>query len=205
MPILPGLSDKAHQIEELVRRAKDAGAEFVCFGELTLRPGRQQEAFYRALEGFAPELLAGYALAYGRGLASGAPDQRFTRKITERFAEALSRVGLPARIPRVVFSGLVPLYTEASVLLEHEETNERLCGRQVHLAQSGQAIAKWAHARLVSLGRRRGFSYRDVESEFLSRLRDGSVATLDGVTKEAIARLAALQLGGEIRPGLVGR
>ena len=110
MPILPGLSDSQSQIESLVRDAADAGAQFVCFGGLTLRPGRQKDYYYGVVQRHWPELLAGYERAYGRGLPSGAPDARFTQKVTRRYAEALSKHGLSARIPRASFRGFVPVY-----------------------------------------------------------------------------------------------
>ena len=60
---------------------------------------------------------------------------------------------------------------------------------------SGYAIAKWAHSRLVTLTRRKGFSYRDVEAEFLSRVQDGSLAQLPEVTEDARTQLLALGFG----------
>lgn len=193
MPILPGISDPVSQIDTLVGTAADAGAEFVCFGGLTLRPGRQKQLFCDAIERYWPELLAGYGKAYGRSLASGAPDPRYTAKISARFAEALFRVNLPARIPRSVFQGIVPLYTEASVLLEHVETAWKLRGVQRALAQSGHRLAEWAHRRVVALSRRRGHSYRDVEDEFLERLADGSLRREAGI--DAAANDELLQMG----------
>jgi DNA repair photolyase len=194
MPILPGLSDQAAQIHALVRSAKDAGAEFVCFGGLTLRPGRQKEFYYEQLRRAFPHLVVGYDRAYGVAKASGAPDVRFGRKVTERFAEALDRFKLPARIPRYIFQGFVPLYTEASVLLEHAEFEAVLRGQSLPLMKSGHAIAKWAHARLVSLSRK-GLSYQTVESEFVSRLKEGSLTDIPNVSQEAVIRLKALGFG----------
>lgn len=192
MPILPGISDSVSQIDELVRTVADAGAQFVCFGGLTLRPGRQKQIFNDALELYWPELLAGYIRAYGRSLASGAPDPRYTEKIAKRFAHSLTVVNLPARIPRSAFQGVLPLYTEASVLLEHIETARRLCGERLTLAKSGYRLAQWAHRRVASVARRKGYSYRDVEDEFLERLNDGSlmqVAELDSAAYNELLKM----------------
>ena len=133
MPILPGLTDKANQIESLVRQAKDAGAQFACFGGLTLRPGRQKNFFYEHVRQFAPHLLAGYDLAYAQERSSGAPDLRFTNKVTARFAEALVKAGLPARIPRAVFSGIVPhLYGSFRVTRNTNKPPLYCAGRNVN-------------------------------------------------------------------------
>lgn len=194
MPILPGISDSARQIGELVRTVGDAGAKYVCFGGLTLRPGRQKQIYYEALESHWPELIPGYQRAYARELTSGAPDRRYHEKITSRFAEALASCKLPARIPRHVFRGFVPLYTEASVLLEHAEAAALLRGMRRPLAQSGYRLAKWAHGRLVAVLRRRGYSFRDVELEFLERLRDGSLPQVAGISAEAYAEIQQMGL-----------
>jgi DNA repair photolyase len=196
MPILPGISDTQEQIEDLVRKAADSGAEFVCFGSLTLRPGRQKQVFYTALHDTWPDLVPGYDRAYARNLSSGAPDQRFSEKVRHRFAEALARAHLPCRIPRAVFAGMVPRYTEASVLLEHTEAAAELDGEHRSLAQSGQKLAEWAHERVVKLGRRKHFDYRDVEAEFVSRVTDGSLCEINGITASALDELRQLGFGG---------
>jgi DNA repair photolyase len=195
MPLLPGLSDSSAQIGDLVQRAADSGAEYVCFGGLTLRPGRQKEYYYERLRSKWPDLVAGYDRAYRRNLASGAPDPRYVKKVTERFAEALARVNLPARIPHRVFAGILPRYTEASVLLEHAETAALLAGVQRPLGRSGQRLAEWARKRLVALRRCRGFDYRDVEAEFAERTRDGSLCEIEGITGDALDELRRLGFG----------
>jgi DNA repair photolyase len=195
MPILPGISDSREQIEDLVRKAADSGAEFICFGSLTLRPGRQKQTFYAALHDTWPHLVPGYDRAYARNLSSGAPDPRFSDKVRHRFAEALARANLPCRIPREVFAGMVPRYTEASVLLEHAEAAAQLAGQHRSLAHSGQKLAEWAHERVVKLGRRKRFDYRDVESEFVSRVSDGSLCEIDGITASALDELRQLGFG----------
>jgi DNA repair photolyase len=192
MPILPGLSDTQAKVDDLVQQAADHGAEFVCFGSLTLRPGRQKQAFYDFLHTTWPTLVAGYDRAYGRNLSSGAADRRFSAKVLGRFAAALSRAHLPCRIPRAVFAGVVPRYTEASVLLEHAEAAAQLQGVHRPLGHAGHALAQWARARVVKLGRRRHFEYGEVEAEFAARMSDGSLTEIEGVSPEAFEQLQLL-------------
>lgn len=192
MPLLPGLSDAPAQIDDLVCRAADSGAQFVCLGGLTLRPGRQKQHFYALLRSGWPHLVAGYDRAYGKNLASGAADPRYTNKLTLRFAEALTKAKLPARIPRTVFTGLLPLYAEASVLLEHAENAAMLQGIRRPLGSSWVALGQWARKRVTQLQRRRGFRYQEIECEFLDRLSDGSLCELEGFTREALEELRRL-------------
>ena len=78
-PILPGISDSPHQLEEVVRAAADAGASHISPIALHLRPGVKEE-FMPWLEREYPELVEHYRRLY-RG--SNAP--RATRQaIAER-------------------------------------------------------------------------------------------------------------------------
>jgi DNA repair photolyase len=63
-PILPGLSDRADQLQAVVRAAKDAGARSVSSVLLHLGPGTK-EVFYERLAESHPELLPMYKRMYG--------------------------------------------------------------------------------------------------------------------------------------------
>ena len=63
-PILPGLSDRADQLQEVVKAAKQAGARSVSSVLLHLGPGTK-EVFYERLAESHPELLPMYKRMYG--------------------------------------------------------------------------------------------------------------------------------------------
>jgi len=65
MPLLPFLCDTEENIESLVRRAKNAGAEFIypAFG-MTLRAGNR-EYYYEELDRLFPGMRAQYERRYG--------------------------------------------------------------------------------------------------------------------------------------------
>ena len=64
-PILPGLSDRPEQLEEVVRAAKSAGARSVWANVLYLKPGIR-EHFLRHLSEDWPEQVARYEQLYAR-------------------------------------------------------------------------------------------------------------------------------------------
>lgn len=64
MPLLPGLSDQPHQVEELRRAARAAGAEWVQEGMLHLRGVRDHFLSWLASE--CPELVDSYEALYPR-------------------------------------------------------------------------------------------------------------------------------------------
>jgi DNA repair photolyase len=181
MPLLPGLSDQPDQIEALLTRAAEAGVDFVCVGGLTLRPGRQKEGFFTLLAREFPEMVPGYLRLYRENRTSGAPDARYSERLYQRCRELQDQHQLPGRMPQRLFHGLVPMYTELSVLLEHRGYERKETGgMNGRLARAGQAVGAWARA---CLARRRGRNaFREVETElsFLVRSRRlGEIPDLD--------------------------
>jgi DNA repair photolyase len=185
MPVLPGISDRPEQIGELVRALADAGVDFVCYGGLTLRPGVQKRIYLDVIASHYPQHHAGYERVYCAERRSGAADPRYYERVEERFRAALTQCRLPCRAPRALFTGQMPLYAEVGVLLEHRERAlERNQG--AGLAAAGHAMQIWAREQITKRGRRRGFTYREVEREFRTRLEDGSLAELPDVTQRAL-------------------
>jgi DNA repair photolyase len=62
-PLLPGLSDAPHQVEAVIRAAREHGASFVWANVLFLRPGTR-EHFLDGLARHWPELLPRYRALY---------------------------------------------------------------------------------------------------------------------------------------------
>jgi DNA repair photolyase len=92
-PILPGISDRREQLEEVVRAAREAGATHLWANVLYLRPGTR-EHFLEALARDWPEELARYERLYaGRAYLRG-PDAQEPRA---RVAELRRRYGVADR------------------------------------------------------------------------------------------------------------
>jgi DNA repair photolyase len=54
-PIIPTIGDSIENMTSLVKKTKTAGGEFIQFGSMTLKPGRQKEHFMRVIERRYPE------------------------------------------------------------------------------------------------------------------------------------------------------
>ncbi|HEY3358676.1 MAG TPA: radical SAM protein [Polyangia bacterium] len=109
MPLLPGLADQPAQVAALVQQAREAGADFVCLGGLTLRPGVQAETYRAALAEAHPDLVPGYDRLYRAAARSGAPEPRYLDRLEARGAAARRAADLPGRVPWPIFRGLLPL------------------------------------------------------------------------------------------------
>jgi DNA repair photolyase len=189
MPLMPGISDSAGDILALFSRAADAGVDFLLAGGLTLRPGRQADHWFATVERHRPDLLPAYRRTYGQAGPSGEAPPALHARHEERFREAYARTGLPSRMPRRLFTGLLPQQVELAVLLEQRGHEAELAGRrEPWLSRSGWAIQDWSRARL---GRRRGTeAWRAVEAEFRDDLDAGRLE-VEGLDPRALPLLSA--------------
>jgi len=74
MPILPWIADTDENMDAIFRRAKEIGVERIDCGGLTLKPGRQKQAFFKVLAEHFPQLLERYRLLYSNEDRYGSPD-----------------------------------------------------------------------------------------------------------------------------------
>jgi DNA repair photolyase len=89
-PVLPGITDRVHQIRALLRAARDAGAGSAHVGPLRLYPA-VREPLLPVLERHSPGLARRYQEAYGR--ATDAPT-RYRRALDARFTRLSTEMGL---------------------------------------------------------------------------------------------------------------
>ncbi len=74
MPILPWIADTDENMNSIFRRGKEIGVERIDCGGLTLKPGRQKQAFFKVLADHFPNLVERYNLLYGNDDRYGSPD-----------------------------------------------------------------------------------------------------------------------------------
>ncbi|OYT34650.1 radical SAM protein [Archaeoglobales archaeon ex4484_92] len=79
IPLLPFISDTEECIEDMVRSAREYGADYVFFGSLTLH-GIGKEHYLRVIEKKFPELIENYSRIYRRDY----PPKTYQRFITSR-------------------------------------------------------------------------------------------------------------------------
>ena len=80
-PVIPFIGDTEVNLHSLFQSAKDADAEFVITGGLTLRPGRNKNEFFDTLRTHYPHILSKYKRLYGNNHRGGQPDP----KVAESF------------------------------------------------------------------------------------------------------------------------
>ncbi len=106
-PILPGLSDRPDQIEEVVAACVDAGAVTISSVALHLRPG-VREYYIDWLAAARPDLVEGYRRRYRRAYLP-AEDQRALNAQVRSFAAHARRQTGPSVEAATVLSDVAPV------------------------------------------------------------------------------------------------
>jgi len=101
-PYLPDISDNKASITEVVQRAKDAGAQFILYGGLTLKEGPQKDRFVEALERHYPSLVSRYKQLYSVGHA---PERDYSCREGRMVREICRQIGIRYRMPRPILPG----------------------------------------------------------------------------------------------------
>lgn len=141
MPVIPFVSDTPEKIYDSVRAAKNFGADFIVFGGMTLKPGRQKEYFYSNVAEHSPELLINYDIIYGDekwGNASG----DYYRHINSIFLEIAENFKIPIRIPPNLFNPVVNDNDRVIIILEHLDYLQRMKGSKSPYGYAAFEISK---------------------------------------------------------------
>jgi DNA repair photolyase len=102
IPVLPFLSDSEDQIDEMIKTAKEYGADFVFVGGLTLsgkEPYDSKILYYQFLENYYPDLLSKYKSLYRIFFAPTKEYQMILNKRAERNCEKYGiKIGFCSKI-----------------------------------------------------------------------------------------------------------
>jgi DNA repair photolyase len=118
MPVVPFITDTCEMLEKTVSAAKDAGIDFIVFGGMSLKPGRQKDYFITFLKKQYPHLFTHYEQIYGKNDPWGWPDPRYSQTIEKRFSDIATKYGMPKRMPSILFERIVSRNELVLLILE---------------------------------------------------------------------------------------
>jgi DNA repair photolyase len=118
MPVVPFITDTCEMLEQTVSKARDAGVDFIVFGGMSLKPGRQKDHFITFLKKQYPHLLAHYEKIYGDNNPWGWPDPRYSQTIEKRFTDIATKYRMPKRMPSFLFDKIVSRNELVLLILE---------------------------------------------------------------------------------------
>ena len=94
IPVLPFISDSDEQLEEMVKTAKDYGADYVFVGALTLF-GIGKRFYYKVLDRYFPNLLPNYRRLFRM---FNQPNKEYQRKLERKAMEFCEKCGIKYKI-----------------------------------------------------------------------------------------------------------
>ncbi|MCK4613360.1 MAG: radical SAM protein, partial [Thermoplasmata archaeon] len=118
LPVIPFITDTQEQIEESVRRASEAGVDFIIFSGMTLKDGRQRNYFFNVLKEHYPDLIPEYQKIY-QGDRWGQASAGYYSRLNQVFDRIAKKYGMPQRIPLAVFRDILDENDLVVVILEH--------------------------------------------------------------------------------------
>lgn len=141
LPVIPFVTDTRALIEEVVKRARELGVDFIIFGGMTLKQGRQQDYFLKVLKENYPELLTEYAMIYpGNKWGQAIPD--YYKLISQIFDAVAAQHKMPKRIPASLFNDILDENDLVIVILEQLDYLLRLKGAKSPYGYAAYSISK---------------------------------------------------------------
>lgn len=142
MPVVPLITDTRDMIEESIQKAKEVGVDFIIFGGMTLKPGRQKDYFMNFLKEHFPQYVEEYGKIYSSENPWGAPDPHYSNSINRNFDQIASKYGIPKRIPSRIFAPFVSAKELVMIILEQLDYLVQLKGQKSPYGYAAYSIAK---------------------------------------------------------------
>jgi hypothetical protein len=141
LPVIPFVTDTSEMIGETLRKAEEVGVDFVIFGGMTLKRGRQKEYFLDLLRKEHPELLAKYAGIYVDNMWGQATEEYYNR-INSVFNDMSRKHKITRRISPPLYRDILSENDLVVVMLEHLDYFLRLEGKRSSFGIAAYEISK---------------------------------------------------------------
>jgi DNA repair photolyase len=142
LPVIPFVTDTPEMIAETLQKAHEIGVDFVIFGGMTLKEGRQKEYFSSSLREKYPELLAKYGQIYGGENKWGQATEQYYNKINSIFNEMSRKYKIARRIPPALYKDILSENDLVVVMLEQLDYFLRLEGKRSSFGYAAYAISQ---------------------------------------------------------------
>ena len=143
LPVIPFVTDTEQLIDAALQAAMDTGVDYLIFGGMTLKQGRQADYFLRHLARHHPECLDEYGNIY-RGDAWGQATGQYYRSLNERFRRIAGNYPLALRMPPELFRDLLDDNDRIVVMLDQMDYLFRLQGKASTYGRAARAVARLA-------------------------------------------------------------
>jgi DNA repair photolyase len=141
LPVIPFVTDTPEMITDALRKASEVGVDFVVFGGMTLKTGRQKDHFYQVLSKPHPELVAKCEQIYKENKWGQATDEYYN-PLNAIFNQAAKAFKLRRRMPPELYRDILWENDLVVVMLEQIDYFLRLEGERSSFGYAAYAISK---------------------------------------------------------------
>ena len=143
LPVIPRVTDTREFLEDAVMKASAAGVDFIIFGAMTLKEGRQKDYFAETIQDHYPQLAADYRRIY-RGSKWGEPAQEYVDSLNGTFGAIAKQYKMPIRMPPALYQGILGENDLVVVILEHIDYLLRMEGQRLPFGRAAYSISQVA-------------------------------------------------------------
>lgn len=141
MPVIPFVTDIPDVMNNSLKAIKQAGAEYVIFGGMTLKEGKQKEHFLEVLSQYKPDLTLEYENLY-RKEKWGNVTQEYSEYHSQTFLELNSQYKIPMRIPAKLFNKTLNENDLVSVILDQLDYLCKIRGYSSPYGYAGYSVSQ---------------------------------------------------------------
>jgi DNA repair photolyase len=141
LPIIPFITDTPDMIERSISAAKEANLDFVVFGGMTLKDGRQKDHFYKTLTEYFPDLLAEYDMAYPKNKWGGSSAE-YHNSLHNTLYEIAKYYKMPVRMPYNIYKDILTENDFVVVILEQIDYLLKLRGQRSNYGYAAYKISR---------------------------------------------------------------
>ena len=141
LPAIPFITDKPETLEETIKKASEANVDFVIFGGMTLKQGKQQDYFFNLLKKTYPSLIQRYQNIYlddkwGNATAG------YYKTINSNFNKIIKKYRIPKRMPPKLYRDILDENDLVIVILEHIDYLLKSEGKSSPFGYAAYSISK---------------------------------------------------------------
>ncbi|MCJ7571358.1 MAG: hypothetical protein MUO82_05735 [Candidatus Thermoplasmatota archaeon] len=129
LPVIPFITDTKAVMEKTIQDAKDVGIDFIIFGGMTLKEGKQKEYFLNILKQYYPKLIPEYHMIY-KADKWGQAVHEYYDQLNLSYHILMKHYKIPKRIPPELFKDILSENDLVIVILEHIDYLLKLEGKK---------------------------------------------------------------------------
>ena len=141
LPVIPFITDSPKLIGDTVRKAHEVGIDFIVFGGMTLKEGRQKDYFLNVLKKKYPDFIVEYQNIYRESKWGSAIDEYYG-SIYLTFNTIARKYKIPQRIPPALYKDILSENDLVIVILEHIDYLLKMQGKKSPYRYAAYSISK---------------------------------------------------------------